>query len=836
MTAASLRIVDFDEFELDPITTGICEGNFLIDFDIASQFTLETVKAATAGDFPTLVRGDPMDKVIPLHIIVRQAATAGGTLDRINAMKEAFSPFRDPGYLRVVDENGNIRRMLCKSLGVVPWEEHSSQAYVASLDADEPIWEADSEIQSQEFMSGTVAAAGWTFPIDNTGNVRSYPDIISVRAWSHKGNANDFIRRWRPHIAWRSPLAGVDTQGLPYPIDIFDGQFDTAAEVGAGRMRTGCDDIAVFLDGVQVDRYVERPNTTGTAVWCSMAFQPARSATVPAMGNGANPATGEDLQVTNPEGTVGFPDTGVLLIDSEAVLYRGREADRFLNVTRAFGYTATAAHGAGTTAWFEEHEIIVLTNYSAYADPREDADRKPMLDLAASTNALHSYGSEGFYTDALRTGQWLRELRGTQIGAAVMAMSQAGGELIIADSTPSADAPNFDALSLYAPCFVSPLITGTSFDYQVDHAMLLELYAVDTEGHEVLLQQRDVRGETNGLYWIGPPPFENAHEYRPGDPLSRLTFHARNWRITGKVDQGLVSLRQVFPVSDSNNQLGESFRLRAEGQIRGFHFKACAAPGTTRQFTCRPAAFVGGVPETIVLEQVSVPGSALPTGTTAPFCDDISVFTGYILPYDEGDVAADTYAEKFDENPVGAGTIYILATGFARPVYSGGSYWQEVATVWSEIPAIDLLMTMLGENATQQPDAEFNSGREVRLRNVNVHLHEDYIPHFIVPAAGHEAYWWQATLENVTTGQVLTLNDAGARINVNALSIYPQNRAVAGRDAAAFPAFSRPGAVEPDDLQDWFYLQPGVNIIRYTEPSIGNALVSAAVAWRPRWT
>ena len=839
MGAAHLRVIDFDGFDLDPESApATCDACFLVDFDITAQFSLEAVKASAPANFPDFIRGDPQDRVIPLHITVREAATPALTLDRINELKEVFSPFRDSAYLRVVDENGITRRMLVKSLGLAPWEEHSSRAYVASLDADEPIWEADAAVDTSPIISGS-AAGGYVFTVENEGNVRTYPEI-RLAAFRAKGLAADFVRRWDVLVVWRSPLQGVDSQGLPYPIDIFDRSWNTAVEIGAGWMQADGDDIRVFVDQVEVDRYLDDINTTGTAVWCSIAFEPVRVATIVNMPGVADPATGTDLEVTNPEGTTGFPDVGVLLIENEAVAYRGRSPTAFLNIHRMWRHTTGVAHAVGTPAYFVEHEIVVMTNYSAYASPLARDDREPIIDLAASDNRKHVYGADGFYeASTLRPGQWLRELRGTEIGAAVTAMSQTAGEVTITDAAPTADAPNFDALSLYAPCFVSPLATGVEMDYEIDHDMLLDILAIDAQGFEQLLLRRDIRPVT-GLdddYYAGAPAYQNGVTYLPADRLSRLSLHAWNYRLTGVVARTAVP-DQYVGVGDADNEQAESFKLAAAAQIRAAHFVANKTAGSTRDLSVLFKVFRSGIPETYQLGAHIIPHAAYPVGGIYDTGADITVFYVGDEPISVlGQLPSDKYAVVWREY-TGAGFVRICQAydplGWTS-IYSGGERWIEVATAWTEYPGFDFKACLCGLG-TQQPDAEVGSGATVKVRNVDVHLHPDYVPAFSV-GTPQAAYFWQATLENQTTGQLLTFfaphEFFAAFVAIRA---YMDEHRVEAQPLAGGPLQSRPTYMEPSDIADWLHLNPGLNTLVYTEPSIGVGLIQLFVVHRNRWT
>src|SRR3990167_6490208 len=169
MGSAYLKVLDFDGLSM---TGTEYEGCFLTEFDIASQFPLDAVMAEAPGDFPTFIRGDPQDRVIPLHVVIRDS-----TQTLIDGLKTGFSPFNDPAYLRVSDDNGNTRRMLVKSLGLVPWKGHDEESYVASLEAPEPIWEADAATVYDITISGSAIANGYDFYVTNPGNERSIPDL-----------------------------------------------------------------------------------------------------------------------------------------------------------------------------------------------------------------------------------------------------------------------------------------------------------------------------------------------------------------------------------------------------------------------------------------------------------------------------------------------------------------------------------------------------------------------------------------------------------------------------------------------------------------------------------
>ncbi len=833
-SAAELRVVDFDGLSM---TGTQFEGCFLVDFDITAQFPLETVLSEAPEDFPTFVRGDPGDKVIPLHVTIQTGSlTPTQILALIDTLKDVFSPFRDPVFLRVDDVDGNTRRMLVKSLGLTPWETHTG-SYVASLEAMEPIWEADAPTTVNILMSGTVAAAGYDFTITNEGNAMAVPDLISLTPSGSKGNGADLVRKRNITIAWRSPLEGVDSLGLPYPVDIVDHAWNTATEVGAGELLASGDDIRVLLDGVEIDRYLDDMNTTGTAVWSSIPFQPAKVAAVEtAMGAAATPANGESLNVNNPEGTAGFPETGVILIDDEAIYYGSRSPFSFDNVERAYWGTTGATHLANALIHWVEHEIVLLTDFSAAGSPLARADREPMVDRTQSTNRRHFYGNtptgSGLIAPGtLRTGQWIRELRSDGLAAPFMRMQQGfTGQIDIDNLAPTGDLPNFDSTALYVPCFLPTVPDGIVLTYQVQHNTEMEIILVDDGGFESRLTLEDVReGSSPAPGYIAGEPAANIDAgFQPLATSSRITITGRSRVVTGRrggtVQEG---------VGAAGDRRAQTFTLASQIAMRSFCFDVTKDGGSTRTLVVEIIAFDSGFPDNatrlsvqFVIATADIP-VGLPAAPVTCFFEEI----GDLIRLPAG-----IYVVRFSQG-TGAGVVQVMNTTQGSQYPGGDEFDESAVDVWDILPLRDINFNIETDEGVQQADADVETGQRTSWRNVGVELKSDTIPSFVL-GARFSMWFFQATLENLTTGETLTLFyplevDAASilRIFTQAHTVFPSN--------GTEPAQPSLWAVEPDALALWLSLDPGDNLMRYTEPTIpaitpGN--VDLAISFRDRWT
>ncbi len=830
MSASELRVLSVGPGPLfnsagSTAMTGVdFDACFLADFDITSQFPLEAVIAEAPGDFPTYIRGDPGDRVIPLHIRFGSITTQA----LIDELKSIFSPFNDEFFLFVQDDDGNNRRMLMRSLGLVPWETHSERAYVASLEAVEPIWENEIETTDSEAVS---APSPHSWAVVNNGNERVYPQI-DISPGAVKGNGNDFIRKWPITIAWRSSLDGVDSQGLPYPIDIVDRSFDTATEIAAARMQADGDDIRVYVDGVAVDRYLDDINTASTAVWCSIAFQPSRQATLAATITAGAPANGGQLDADNPEGTTAFPEEGILLIGSEAITYSGKTPTAFLDIRRARRGTTAAGHTAADVIYWVEHDIQIVTNFTVATNPMAAADLEPIIDKTVSTNLRHHYTTAAGFIEpnTLRSGQWLRDLRGSGAPAAASRLSQSAGVITVEDAFPQGGAPNFDSLSLYTPCFVSTLITGVDFDYEVDHDMLLEVNGVDSEGFEALLLRRDVRGEaTTDDRYVGAPVFNNNVALTPPALLSRLTLQGRNYRVTGDVDP-----TEDFVVGGSADQEAEEFNLTALTVLIAISTIINKNAGSDRALSVRLESLdaTTGPTGILFMDAVLIPTGEIPT---SPTTERATIFATVA----QVSLAPGAFALVAREVGGTVGEVRVFGQN-THGFYAGGSRWSESASVWTESPGGDISCVALSYVTGAQADAAVALGTTVRWRNVAIDLSPNFTPTIVIGSAS-DVYLMTGVLENVTTGQTVTVTyPVGPISSLNTeLQIFTAihrliyRQRLGGVDSHELDI---PGALEPADLQEWLYLQPGSNTLRWTEANIGAGSLNIATIFRDRWS
>jgi hypothetical protein len=194
------------------------------------------------------------------------------------------------------------------------------------------------------------------------------------------------------------------TRGLGGTGDVNHSDLDPIA---VSKMLANGDDLRVYDVATEIDRWILDPDTATTDVWVVLDYEGAQNTTLDgAMLIGDTVTTldaGTDIS--------GFPNEGILLIDSEAFTYRGKnDTDRqFLNVTRAVKGTSAAGHADEATVYWIQHDIWVFYGDQTLGAPSTDDTAMPIVELDTSSNDSWVY--EEFGDNGLnRAGRWIFEV------------------------------------------------------------------------------------------------------------------------------------------------------------------------------------------------------------------------------------------------------------------------------------------------------------------------------------------------------------------------------------------------------------------------------------------
>ncbi|MCJ7676822.1 MAG: hypothetical protein MUO35_03780 [Anaerolineales bacterium] len=773
------------------------ESKFLREVEPNATFEAAMVATEIAGDFPEYVRGQPGGKVMPLYIRVKTP-----TLANIRQLKAWMTPLDDEVYLRGTDTDAVVWRLKVKCLQLVPFSQLDG-VFVARLYATEPIWENDVEQSDTE----SPVASGVAWDVTPAGSVRTRP-TFEITPTASKDHANGYKRRWQVIIANKVPRTLMDTLGAGYPIDIAYNSLNTDV-VSPADLQDDLDDLRVFVDGknmsghVGADRWCDPAVAdSSTKVWVNISFQPRKTlATIKTAMTAISPANGENIIMSNAGGVSDWPESGFLVVDDECIYYASRTSDTLVNITRGVRNTTAAIHVISSICYWVEHEITIEYDYTAAANPPISADLKPVLDLVNSTNALHIYTGPFIAPTTGRTGQFLADYRDENELSPYMSIQDTGAVLNLIDTASVAGKPKATGMELYVPCGVDTAAGSLEQDVTVPANMLCRAYGTDEEGNESLLTEWNP--DTDGA----------DEEITPADELVRVRYAALVRTVTaaepGTAGNGTLG--------DGSNEIAQSFTLDQDFMVYGFTFKLKKTAGADGNVIFN--LYEGGTadhPDS---------GNLLLSNTTIVAAADLAVnWAEYVKLIDTRIALAagnDYYITM--KRDAAAAAIY---WNFDTCCYAKGTQYTEAADTWTKHADRTMWFRVLGDGSVCQDEVPANSGGTVILDNIEIALDT---PVYAFIRGSEEIYSYDAVLENVTTGQSMTISFIGA-LNEK-LTINCETGEVTG-GAMVLPV---PWAVEWGDEVGRLHLEPGVaNSLKWTEASLGT--LGVKTLWRGRWS
>ena len=273
-------------------------------------------------------------------------------------------------------------------MGNVP----SDRGIVATLDVDN-----DARWRSRDGDVAFLRIYGESdsIVIDNQGDDDAYPTFYITPT---EPRTDAYLYKVFIPIVWQDGVASFTN----YPIDIVNNGFDTDALVTAGKMQADGDDLRVWVDGTEVDRWLQDINTVTTQVWVNMNFSEGVAGAL-----SANIGAGDTVtSISSTTSIEGVSSSGILLINSEVFTYTSINVDenQFLGVTRAAKGTSAGAHTAADVIYWIQHDVWILYGNATATAPTVDDDYKPIIELT-STNTSWVYQEFGA-DDGLRTGAW----------------------------------------------------------------------------------------------------------------------------------------------------------------------------------------------------------------------------------------------------------------------------------------------------------------------------------------------------------------------------------------------------------------------------------------------
>lgn len=322
----------------------------------------------------------------------------------VSALQFIFDTRQGEKELVIFDEDGGqLWYMMCKVIGM---PRIVGQTVAVKLGASDPIWRS----VIKQSVKWEIDASGQKKEFTTLGNCEARPKI-TIKPISAKNNG--FL--YGKFIAVRTQIKsnGIYVSGdlSNWAVDITNGNFNTQALVNAGKMKANGDDLRVYVDGVEVDRWLDGINTTTTKVWIKLNLRHYQYDTnlVGAIGNQDNVT---ELVVDDDFwGRDQTPTSGIVMIDNEIFTYTGKDlggvTKKLTGVKRAMKGSSAEAHADGAAVHLIEHDIWIYYGNATLGSPVLSTQNKPIFDLASSTNTIWDYNE--FYDGDFpnRPGSWV---------------------------------------------------------------------------------------------------------------------------------------------------------------------------------------------------------------------------------------------------------------------------------------------------------------------------------------------------------------------------------------------------------------------------------------------
>jgi hypothetical protein len=362
-----------------------------------TRLTSNPIFVNRAGEYPKLSGTQKGQHTINIEVRI----ASGGNL---NTNRELLKQYFDTdGLLHnliITDGSGGTQYYVSGSvIGVNPVGGEEQVTFAVMIAVEYPYW----KLVTATTDTWNVTASGQTNVEPNAGNIK-VPPKFDITPTSAKTGGYQY-RRWVP-IYNNLETSYVDC------LDITNGGMDTATLTTA-KMQADGDDLRVWVDGTEADRWLHNMDSAATKVWVNVSLSPKREGTI-----------NTSLTTSGSTATVSFSRTRanleflqflktkavnrVLLIESEALTFTSANVDTFnyqiTSAVRAAKGTTKAVHTAPLTIRWIEHDIWILYGDSTVSAPDTNDDYKPIFDLS-STNASRTY-TNFFDTRSVRPGAW----------------------------------------------------------------------------------------------------------------------------------------------------------------------------------------------------------------------------------------------------------------------------------------------------------------------------------------------------------------------------------------------------------------------------------------------
>jgi hypothetical protein len=277
---------------------------------------------------------------------------------------------------------------------------HDGPMAVVTLKIDDPIWQAS----TQDSTSWSITGSTGTINITTGGNDYSYPVFEITPTGSP---TTDFVYTQYVYVLPRSDKPWASR---PLALRPDSGTLDTAALVAAGKMQADGDDLRVYRNGLEQNRWLSGMNTTDTRVWVVADIPEARNFLLKTAIGATDTVTEIEVVLTasSHEQINYLPNSGFVMVDasygatdSEVFSYTAKTYTdtkiAFTISTRSVEGTSGFDHAANANVRFMPYSYMIRYGSATVIAPDTVDTNKPIINLSTSSNASFVYGN--FYNN-----------------------------------------------------------------------------------------------------------------------------------------------------------------------------------------------------------------------------------------------------------------------------------------------------------------------------------------------------------------------------------------------------------------------------------------------------
>lgn len=744
------------------VNNGTDYSAIFIDGNSLDGLTSQSVEAGRVGNTPLHVRVQPDG----LTFMVLISLEGGLTQVKLDQLKAWFNPKRGERWLVAQDQYGSgaSERILCACNSL---RAQNTTFFVAEMRAATGVWqEVTADTDSQDVGGGGGEVLAWTLDNDGTDDT---PMVVTVTASAAKDDANNYTKRRWISVANRSEEELDDPDSDGYPVML--------ADLGALTITPG-DHVRVYNGGLDLRRWIDASDR----VWVNLHLRPRKIATLAANIDDTDIA----LAVNNTEGfdRDNWYDSGFFKIDDETIQYSGRGRFDAGTLTRGARGSVAAAHTAGATIYWVEHDYLyLLYDYDTPPDPPLADDFEPLIDMDASSNDEHQWADE-FYnpTGSRRSRGWQR--RSTEAGLADDYVRQYAetGEAVFENAAPAAGKPGLNDAVMR---FLVPLAGPLELDQDVGLEMMLRAFVQDREGYETRLFNQP---------YTATPLTADSHA---------LADNVRQVRLQGRIAALVGDLTLDGDVDSRTSNTAPThdffrFELDQQTAVYGVLAHHAVSGGGTAQvviYRNTTEEFLGDVPD--ITQGLVGLDATLPD--TTPDWVIYTLFGGIPIF-----LAAGIYWLRLDD-----ATIYSYRTprAMARSYIGFVNETDPEDLGFTIQPTSNGIFAILSLETDPQTDAPFGAGGDVRVANVVAPLDSTRSPKIDVGAEA-DVYLVDEEWANNTSQEYLQLFFP---LSVGeALEIDTERRLITDLETGQLVPWARVLS-----SARWPHLEPGVNDIEW---------------------